>query len=108
MIILGSKLLKTSLSRKLDLAQSRLVSNGFLRLLFICSRFSCKVSANLVVIDSKSCQTLFPSFSSPLSGVAVLFTRNMSRHLFLGRVAYFDLLLSVLCTGLNSGLAGLF
>ena len=39
----------------------------------------------LVVIDSKSCQTLFPSFCVPPFKVAVLFYQNPSRLPFLGQ-----------------------
>ena len=55
----------------------------------------------LVVNNSESRMTLFPSFCAPPSEVAVLFYLNLSRCPFLGQVVDLDLLLSVLCTGFN-------
>ena len=59
----------------------------------------------LVVIDSESCQTSFPSFCASPSEVAVLFYSNLSRRPFLGQVVDLDLLL---CTGFDSEPAALF
>ena len=59
----------------------------------------------LVAIDSKSCQTSFPSICAPPSEVAVLFYSNLSRLPFLREVINLDLLL---CTGLKSEYAVLF
>ena len=53
----------------------------------------------LVVINSESCQTLFPSFCTQPSEVAVLFYLNQSRCPFFWQVGNSDL---QLCTGINS------
>ena len=54
---------------------------------------------SLVAINSESRLTLFPSFCTPPSEVAVLFYSNLSRCPFLRQVVYLDLLL---CTGFDS------
>ena len=59
----------------------------------------------LVVIDSKSCQTSFPSFCAQSSEVAVLFYWNMSRRPYLWQVVDLELLH---CTRFASKLSYLF
>ena len=59
----------------------------------------------LNLIHSESCQTLFPSFCTQPSEVAVLFDSNLSRRPFLGQVVDSDLLF---CTGFDSEHAVLF
>ena len=60
----------------------------------------------LVAVDSESRLTLFPSFCTAPSQVAVLFYSNLSRRPFLaGQVVDFDLLL---CRGFHSEHAVLF
>ena len=59
----------------------------------------------LVVIDSESCQTLFPSFCALTFEVAVLFYSNLSRRPFFRQVVNLGLLL---CTGIDSEHAVLF
>ena len=54
--------------------------------------FATHLAANLVVIYTESFQTLFPSFSTPSSEVAVLWDSNLNRLPFLRQVIKLDLL----------------
>ena len=63
------------------------------------------IAFHLQQIYSESCQTLFPSFCSQPSEVAVLFDSNLSSHHFVGQLVNLDLLL---CTGFNSEHVDLF
>ena len=93
---------KISSNRKSKLVLSRLVTTWLSNIAFHLRPIWLQT---LVVIDSESHLTSFPSFCAPPSEVAVLFNLNLSRRPFLGQVVDLDLLL---CTGFDSEHAVLF
>ena len=99
MIVYKGRLLKKSSDRKSTLVLSTLVIAWLSNIAFHWRL------QTLVVIDSESRLTSFPSFCAPPSEVAVLFDSNLSRLPFLGQVVDLDLLL---CTGFDSEHAVLF
>ena len=58
---------------------------------FLCNSFGCKLWT--IAMYSKSHQGLNAKFCTQPSGLAVLFSRNLSRYLFLKKVINLDLLL---------------
>ena len=95
-IVYKGRLLKKSSNRKAKLVLLTLVTTWLSNIAFHVLPIWLK---NLVVIDSESCLTSFPSFCAPPSEVAALFDSNLSRRPFLGQVVDSDLLL---CTGFDS------
>ena len=102
MITFSSRLLKKPSNRKSKLVLSTLVTIWLSNIAFHLRPIWLQT---LVVIDSESRLTSFPSFCAPPSEVAVLFDSNLSRLPFLGQVVDLDLLL---CTGFDSEHAVLF
>ena len=102
MITFSSRLLKKPSNRKSKLVLSTLVTIWLSNIAFHLRPIWLQT---LVVIDSESRLTSFPSFCAPPSEVAVLFNSNLSRLPFLGQVVDLDLLL---CTGFDSEHAVLF
>ena len=102
MNVYKGRLLKKSSNRKSKLVLSTLVTTWLSNIAFHLRPIWLQT---LVVIDSESRLTSFPSFCAPPSEVAVLFDSNLSRLPFLGQVVDLDLLL---CTGFDSEHAVLF
>ena len=73
-----------------DCLQSKLLKNIFKskNRSSSCQRWSLHCFQSLVVIDSESCQTLFPSICAPPPEVALLFDSNLSRRPFLGQLTF--------------------
>ena len=86
MIVYKGRLLKKSSDRKSTLVLSTLVIAWLSNIAFHWRL------QTLVVIDSESRLTSFPSFCAPPSEVAVLFDSNLSRRPFLRQVVDLDLL----------------
>ena len=105
MNVYKGKLLKKSSNRKSKLVLSTLVTPWLSNIAFHLRPIWLQT---LVVIDSESRLTSFPSFCAPAappSEVAVLLDSNLSRRPFLGQVVDLDLLL---CTEYDSEHAVLF
>ena len=102
MIVYKVRQLEKSSNRKLRLILSTLVATWIPNIAFHLLPIWLQT---LVVIDSESRLTLFPSFCAPPSQVAALFNSNLSRRPFLRQVVDSDLLL---CTGFDSEHAVLF
>ena len=96
MIVYKGRLLKKSSNRKLKLVLSTLITSWLSKIAFHLRPIWLQT---LVVIDSESSLTSFPSFCALPSEVTVLFDTNVSRRPFLRQVIDSDLLL---CTGFDS------
>ena len=102
MNVYKGRLLKKSSNRKSKLVLSTLVTTWLSNIAFHLRPIWLQT---LVVIDSESCLTSFPSFYAPPAEVAALFYSNLSSSPFIGQVVDSDLLL---CTGFDLDHAVLF